>query len=719
MAVTRNLMVRAGANFSGITKEAQRAKSSVASMRRGFEKEFSGMQRAASGLKKALGAVVVAVSIGAIINGAKDARAAFAELEESQAKLAQVMRNTMGATADDVKSINDLVGAQEKLGVISDDVQLSGAQELATYLGEVKSLRALIPVMNDMVAQQYGLNATQEQAVGIATMLGKVMQGQTGGLSRYGYYFDEAQAAILKYGTEEQRVATLSAVVEQSVGGMNAALAATPSGRLKQVENSLDQIKTSFGQAVTTLLTAFLPALNGLISLLDGVAAVANRVAQSIANVFGAKVKTQSVGVSNTIGTAAGAMGDLKTATEGTVAAANKLRTAEFDTLQKLTGGSASSGGGGSSVGDVAEAVGGIGGGWEFSEEASESIGWLEEKLQHLKDTLGKINFTPMKESLGRLKTSFQELGEAISPYFRDIYDNILVPFAKWTIEDLAPQSVDVLRNALELLSTVLDGIHPEFEWFLENWLKPLQEDLQNLITVKLERFGNALKDVNDAFDALFNGKTAKEKMTGFINGIGDAWDEISPVRRMIRQNLGDQDRFHSESLIKWGNYQGEIVRKQQETAQQIQNSMNGLGAGIKASVSSWAAECRAQIASISAATGALYGAGLGGGTRQSISGYVSVPHLADGAVLQPMHPFAAVVGDQRSGVNVESPLSTITEAMIGALDLRGGAGSDDTVEVLERILTEVKRGRNIVVNDRVLGRTARNSINDLSRVTG
>lgn len=52
MPVTRNLMVRAGANFSGITKEAQRAKSSVASMRSGFEKEFSGMQRAASGLKR-------------------------------------------------------------------------------------------------------------------------------------------------------------------------------------------------------------------------------------------------------------------------------------------------------------------------------------------------------------------------------------------------------------------------------------------------------------------------------------------------------------------------------------------------------------------------------------------------------------------------------------------------------------------------------------------
>jgi hypothetical protein len=34
--------------------------------------------------------------------------------------------------------------------------------------------------MNDMFAQQYGLNATQEQTASIGMMLGKVMQGQTG-----------------------------------------------------------------------------------------------------------------------------------------------------------------------------------------------------------------------------------------------------------------------------------------------------------------------------------------------------------------------------------------------------------------------------------------------------------------------------------------------------------------------------------------------------------
>lgn len=147
--------------------------------------------------------------------------------QEAEAKLARVMRNTMGATEEQFDAIKRLTAAQQALGVIGDEVQIAGAQELSTYLSKKDSLESLLPVMNDMLAQQYGLNATQESAVNIATMLGKVMDGQVGALSRYGYRFDEAQEKILKYGTEEERVATLAEVVGASVGGMNAALAST------------------------------------------------------------------------------------------------------------------------------------------------------------------------------------------------------------------------------------------------------------------------------------------------------------------------------------------------------------------------------------------------------------------------------------------------------------------------------------------------------------
>ena len=166
---------------------------------------------------------------------------------EAETKLANNMRNTMGAREEDIQSIKDLCAAQQKLGVIGDEVQLAGAQELATYLEKKTSLERLIPVMNDMLAQQYGLNATSEAAAQIATMLGKVMDGQTGALSRYGYKFDEAQEQILKFGTEEQRAAVLAEVVSSAVGGMNESLAQTDAGKAKQAANDIGDLKEQVG----------------------------------------------------------------------------------------------------------------------------------------------------------------------------------------------------------------------------------------------------------------------------------------------------------------------------------------------------------------------------------------------------------------------------------------------------------------------------------------
>ncbi len=203
--------------------------------------------------------------------------AANAQQAEAEAKLANNMRNTMGARDEDIQSIKDLCAAQQRLGVIGDEVQLSGAQELATYLEKKSSLEKLIPVMNDMLAQQYGLNATQESAASIATMLGKVMNGQVSALSRYGYTFDEAQAQILKFGTEEQRAAVLAEVVESSVGGMNAELAKTDAGRAKQAANDFGDLKEQIGAVIAPLESAIIKvgqfslAINAISTTVGGI----------------------------------------------------------------------------------------------------------------------------------------------------------------------------------------------------------------------------------------------------------------------------------------------------------------------------------------------------------------------------------------------------------------------------------------------------------------
>ena len=225
---------------------------------------------------------------GMVIGRVSSSMKAFTEAnlaqQEAETKLARVMRNTMDASDDEIQSIKDLTAAQQKLGVIGDEVQLAGAQELGTYLEKTDSLKKLVPVMNDMLAQQYGLNATQEQAVTIGSMMGKVMEGQTGALSRYGYKFTKAQEQLLKYGTEEQRVATLAEVVGESVGGMNEALANTPEGKLKQAQNRMGDIKETAGSIINSLKVAALPVLNVAMEFLERIAARAKSLADRIAS---------------------------------------------------------------------------------------------------------------------------------------------------------------------------------------------------------------------------------------------------------------------------------------------------------------------------------------------------------------------------------------------------------------------------------------------------
>lgn len=271
---------------SGITKAKETVSRSTDEMKRKISSlkestihNFQQIKQAVPGLSSAISMLknpIVAVTglitgIGVAVNRfvgyMHQAQEASNIQAVAESRLSHVMQTTMNASASQVQNIKDLVSAQQKLGVIGDEIQLSGAQELATYLTKESSLKKLLPVMNDMLAQQYGLNATQESAVNIASMMGKVMDGQVGALSRYGYKFSEAQEKILKYGTEAQRAATLAEVVSSAVGGMNEALANTPEGQLKQLENDMSDLDERLGAVFTNAQGAFRPFYEMVYSL--------------------------------------------------------------------------------------------------------------------------------------------------------------------------------------------------------------------------------------------------------------------------------------------------------------------------------------------------------------------------------------------------------------------------------------------------------------------
>lgn len=66
-----------------------------------------------------------------------------------------------------------------------------------------------------------------------------------------------------------------------------------------------------------------------------------------------------------------------------------------------------------------------------------------------------------------------------------------------------------------------------------------------------------------------------------------------------------------------------------------------------------------------------------------STIGVPQIPYLAKGAVIPPNAPFAAVLGDQRHGTNIEAPLSTIEDAVRNVLAERGNSqGFNGTIRI-------------------------------------
>ena len=84
-----------------------------------------------------------------------------------------------------------------------------------------------------------------------------------------------------------------------------------------------------------------------------------------------------------------------------------------------------------------------------------------------------------------------------------------------------------------------------------------------------------------------------------------------------------------------------------------------------------------------------------------------NLPRLANGAVIPPNRQFAAILGDQRSGVNIEAPLATIKQAVTEAMQSAGGFGGDINITVES------------VLDGKVIARNTINHVNSMTRSAG
>ena len=207
----------------------------------------------------AFGTALAGLAIGGAIAGFKsladEGMAAAQKQIQAETQLEAILKNVAsiqergaGATQKAADSLKAYAGELQQVGIIGDEVTLAGMAQLATFQMNDDQIKTVSASMLDLLAKTKGYNATQEDAVNIANMIGKAMTGNAGALSRVGITMTEAEKDAIKFGDANQRAAIIAKVLQSNVGGVNAAMAKTAQGRQQQAMNAYGDMLEEFGK---------------------------------------------------------------------------------------------------------------------------------------------------------------------------------------------------------------------------------------------------------------------------------------------------------------------------------------------------------------------------------------------------------------------------------------------------------------------------------------
>lgn len=294
MATIGEAVIKLSFDGSGVKSEINSTEQKVEGM-------GSKIGKTAKNIGKALAAGFATATAGAIAFS-KKAIEAFNIQEEALAKLEQVASN-QNWSAEAVENLKQYNSELQRTGIIGDEVMTAGQAQLGTFQLSEEAVKTLTPAMNDLIAATSGFEASTDSATQMANLMGKVMTGNVGALTRYGVTLDENQKKLLQEGDEMQRASVLAEVLAQNYGGFNEKLAQTPQGAVKQLSNSFGDLKESFGAFLAgrgdldaffnnlstvlndsiNLITAMAPqVINGIVTLVKQVGAQLPSIIQQI-----------------------------------------------------------------------------------------------------------------------------------------------------------------------------------------------------------------------------------------------------------------------------------------------------------------------------------------------------------------------------------------------------------------------------------------------------
>jgi phage-related protein len=297
--------------------------------------------------------------------------------------------------------------------------------------------------------------------------------------------------------------------------------------------------------------------------------------------------------------------------------------------------------------------------------------------FKSLIDALGQFKnwidtkFVPtMNDSFGRATKSIQTAFDAIKEPLLDVWNNSIKPI----FEDIGQWILDTINStsqSFDYFGDKIDKYKPEIQAIIEAigavisliWsvLKPVIESAIKGIWSKLQT----------TLDFIFS----------LVNAIGSAISFIKnlflAIKALFQGNWDDALKYGKQALASFVNI---FVGIANAIIAVLNNLWSHIFDGFKGIVNG--------IGGIISKIGSWFGADWNLHWDATVPLIPEIPNwvpkLATGAVIPPNKEFLAVLGDQKSGTNIEAPLQTIVDAFNIALAKNGGAGGGKTEVVLE-----------------------------------
>lgn len=473
--VTSNIKSKFSAVWNALPEGARNAATKAGSaLHSGLGKASGFASKAVSGIGNAAKGMATVVSGAAtaaaayLVNFGRQSVDAALKAGEVTAKFQQVAKNN-NWTDEEQKSLLSLNKTLGQTGVISGGTLKAAQAQLGTFALTADQVKTLTPALADMIANSKGYNATAQDGVQIANLLGKVMTGSATALSKYGVTMTDAQKKVLQEGSASEKAAMAAQVLEANFGGINKALAQTPQGKMTILQHEIAGLKTSIGNdliaafggvggAVIKMVQAVEPLIT---ALFDKIAQLAQKIGPPLEKVFGAVAdkigKIDFSGLSNSLGSLSGPIA----AVTGLLGAAGLGGALKGLKGVPVIGGLLSKFGGVLSGlgGPITLLIGALVGLIATSPQLRAQFGDV------LKNVLASLQqaFQMLQPSIQALMTALSQLAAAVMPVITNVIGQI-IPLLTPIITTLVSVLVPVIQGVLTVVTSVITAITPAIQ---------------------------------------------------------------------------------------------------------------------------------------------------------------------------------------------------------------------------------------------------------------